>query len=125
MMIRHLEVRDIDILRKIHEKHYKKEFSFDDFILNFHRPVVVEDSSGIICAGGIKPILEMVMLTDKDKPVIDRKHAIMIMLCNSVQTSQNLGHHQLHAFVQEEKWKSRLEKTGFKPTKGQSLVLTF
>jgi hypothetical protein len=38
-------------------------------------------------------------------------------------TAARTNFNQLHAFIQDNKWKSQLEKYGFKPTKGQALVL--
>jgi hypothetical protein len=38
--------------------------------------------------------------------------------------TKRAGFSQLHVFVQDKDWLKHLEKVGFKPTAGQSLVLS-
>lgn len=124
MIIRPLSSSDLDELRTIHEKYYKDEFCFDDFISGFLASCVISDESGrIVSAGGMRALAEMVLITNKDCSVRDRREALYMILNASCYQAPRLGFNSLHAFIQEEKWLKQLKRIGFKETKGKSLVL--
>src|SRR5215510_2510955 len=118
-MIRALLKRDIEKIKRIHENHFKEEFSFDEmnrFICSF---VSVDAQDNIICAGGIRSIAEMIMVTDKSISVEKRLDSFHEMLKAAGLTTQSAGYSHLHAFVQDPKWQRHLELHGFQPTVGQ------
>lgn len=124
MLLRELKVDDTEELRKIHEKFYKHEFDYPDFFHRFICSFVVFDGDQqIISAGGVRPILESVIITNKDLSVRDRRAGLYSILNASAYFTEKSGFNEIHAFVQEPTWQKHLEKIGFKPTKGQSLVI--
>lgn len=118
-----MQSSDIDELRRIHEKHYSSEFSFDDFISGFISAFVIEENNRIISAGGIRSIVECVAITDKDISVRDRREALYQLLSASIFHTTSNGYNQLHAFIQDETWLKHLKRAGFKETVGKSIVL--
>ena len=123
-MVRGLFQRDAQQVNNIHEKFYENEFSLsdlDNFTVGF---TSVDENDKIICAGGIKSIMEMIIITDKDVSVNKRQVALYEMLTTAGRSTKEAGYNQLHAFVQDEKWARYLIKhVGFKPTVGQALVI--
>lgn len=124
MNIRALIESDIDKLRLIHEKYYAHEFNFpsftDKFICGF---TVTDDTDNIITAGGIRTIIEMVLITDKDKPVRVRREAVYNALNATKYLADQSGYNQIHIFVQGEDWERHLKKVGFNTCKGSALYL--
>lgn len=123
-MIRELRNVDIEKIRKIHSEFYQNEFEFPDFFNNFLCAfVVMDDTSNIITVGGVRPIAEAVIMTDKSFSVRDRRTALYQMLDASEYVARHSNFRELHAFIQDEKWYKHLVKNGFLPTKGKPLVL--
>lgn len=120
-------IKDFDEykVREIHEKYYKDEFSMPEFFTpHFMDRFQVENEEGrIITAGGFRVIPEMILITDKDAPVLDRRIALLEALDLMIKHAQLLGFNHLHAFVQDRKWNDRLRRTGFHPPKGECLIL--
>jgi len=85
----------------------------------------VGDKGQIISAAGIRLIPEVVMITDKLQPIEDRRLALLELLRACCFVAEKDGFDQIHAFVQDEKWKRHLLKAGFRGTKGEALVLSF
>ena len=123
MIIRSLEATDVELLKEIHEKHWKNEFVLPDFLNKYYCVFTVEDVDGIITIGGVRPIAECVTVTNKDRDPRIRLEGLFKILDASMFVAQKYDHDQLHAFVQDKRWSNRLKKHGFKQTKGQSLVL--
>ena len=123
MNIRCFDESDTKELKKIHEKFFKSEFSFPDFTKGFTCAFTVYDAYGIIASGGIKPILEAIVMTNKDRGIKDKREGLynLMQACNYITKVE--GYNQMHAFVQDRKWLRHLVKVGFNPTKGQALVL--
>jgi hypothetical protein len=124
MNIRALKESDLPLLRAIHAQHFSEEFEFPDFVSKFLCCFAVEDSDGnIISAGGIRPILELVMLTDKSESARKRHNAMFNILSASSYFARQGNFDQIHGFVQGQEWENILRKVGFVPTKGNALVL--
>jgi hypothetical protein len=123
MIIRELRQTDIEKIREIHARHFTHEFKFDEFEKNFLSYFVTENDEGIISAGGVRTIVESVIVTDLDRNVRDRKLALCNVLQASMHVAKISGYDQLHCFIQDKKWQHHLEKVGFRTTTGQSLVL--
>lgn len=122
MILRNLIPSDIEHLKRIHEQ-YKEEFALGEF--NAHEFIgmfTAEENGEIISIGGIRLIPEIVVVTDKTKPVKTRRAALLNILQASGYIVRRAGHSSLHAFVQSESWMKQLIKYGFKKTKGDSLV---
>jgi hypothetical protein len=126
MNIRLVHQNDIDELRKIHEKHYSHEFSFNDFISGFIAAFIIEnsDTGQIISAGGIRSIAECVAITDKDVSVRERREALYKLLEACIFSGITHNYNSIHAFIQNENWLKQLKRVGFKETVGKSLVMS-
>lgn len=115
---------NIDQVNKIYDKHYKTDFSKPDFVNDqFVSVFQVDIKDQIVTAGGIRLIPEIVLVTDKDAPVLNRKLALTEAIDFMVYHAQQLNYSGLHAFVEDELWARRLQRTGFKTAKGQCLIL--
>ncbi len=123
MIIRALQADDIEKIREIHEKYYQEEFVFPDFTRDFLGAFVSVDDDKIVAIGGVRNIIESVVITDKGASVRKRHDALFQILDASAWLTGQKGHTELHAFVQNDIWKHILEKVGFHTTKGQALVL--
>lgn len=122
-MIRAVLESDLEKIKEIHRKYYADEFNIPDFNKHFINSFVITDSeNNIISAGGIRPILEVVAVTDKDKMVRERVSALNDLLTISAFIAEHDGFDELHCFVQDENWLRQLKKKGFVETKGKSLV---
>ena len=116
--------RDIEYVLKLHNKHFDREFHPDElkrFTTSF---AAVDDNDQIIIAAGVTPILEAITITDKDAP-LELKYKLLAELLETIKVTTRLaGYDELHCFVQNPAWVRHLiHHAGFKPTKGQSLVL--
>jgi len=123
MITRSLQPKDIEAIRQIHENHFKEEFEFGyftDFMSSF---VVVDDDDHIIVAGGVKPIAESVLITNKDYNMTKIGRALMDAMEISSYIGRKFNFDQLHAFIQNESFGNHLIQHGFRNTKGKSLVL--
>jgi len=125
MIIRTYYPADLPKLAETHNKYYKDEFPLSDF---FNHPfaqitAVDKETDKLICAASIRDILELVAITNKDFSPRIRRSALLNILQSAMFTAQRTNFNQLHAFVQDTKWMKQLAKYGFKPTKGQGLVL--
>jgi hypothetical protein len=125
VQINPLTLEDIIELKEIHRKHYSDEFPFPDFFQKFICHFAVVDSNGtLISGGGIRTILESVIMTDKDLPVKLRREALYKILDASIHISRKVGYDGFHAFIQEGKWGERLlHRHGFQPVTGKALIL--
>lgn len=124
-MIRALQQDDLEKLKEIHEKYYKNEFDYIDFYDKFLCAFVVVEDNHIIIAGGLRTILESVIITDKNASTRRKREALIEMLLASKHFAEKYDYHELHAFVQDPDWEKHLiKKVGFVPTKGHSLVLS-
>lgn len=123
MNIRTVRERDIDRLKEIHSKFFQEEFSFPNFLQGFLFNFIAEHEGEIVVAGGVRNIAEIVMITDKDQKILDKRLALYKALGVAEEICKRMGFDQIHAFVQNPLWEQRLKKTGFQPTKGHSLVL--
>lgn len=121
--IRAIRVEDFNKIKKIYETYFANQFEFPDFVRNYIAAFVVEDDGEVIVVGGVRTIAEAVMITNKDIPTVDRREAMISILTALSHMSKLDGHDQLHAFVQEDKWKRHLIRVGFRPTKGEALVI--
>ncbi len=115
---------DYNEAERVHSKFYANEFSLPDFGSNhFVSRFQITSDKSIITTGGFRLIPEIILITDKDAPVLDRKLALYTSLDYMINIAKQQEFDCLHAFVQNEQWKQRLIRTGFKHSKGECLVL--
>ncbi len=121
MIIRNMIEPDIDELRKVH-KQYENEFPLHEFDSKHFIGLLTAEEDGIISLGGIRLIPEIVIVTDRTKPVKVRRSALLAILQSAGYLTHRAGHDGLHAFIQDKEWLRHLLKYGFKETKGTSLI---
>lgn len=123
MNITKLNEMQYNQLRAIHEKHYKDEFSFPDFSHKYIDLFCISSCDGrVVCAGGVRHILESVIITDKDMPALTRIKALQTMHQATTFSTDRLGFKEFHVFIQDENYERQLIKSGFVPTRGKCLV---
>lgn len=123
MIIRNYQDNDFEQLKLIHERYYKTEFSLAEFYEHFLQLFVVVEDDKIITAGGVRTIVESVIVTDKSFSVKQRREALLKMLqAQSFVTGRN-DYKQLHAFIQDKSWLNQLIEYGFKPCKGNAIYI--
>lgn len=123
MIGRSLQPEDIEKLRDIHEKFFKDEFAFPDFTNFICAYVIVDKDNRIICGGGVRPIAEAVIVTDRDFSPRDRKEALINMLQASLYFANKAGFDMVHAFVTDDKWYEKLKNYGFNDCKGKAIFI--
>ena len=123
MIIRNFQDSDLEQLKIIHERYYKEEFSLNEFMGNFLGLFSAVEDNKIIAIGGVRTIAESIMVTDKSFSTRQRREALLQMLQAQTFVTNRNNYPQLHAFVQDENWKSQLINYGFKPCKGNALFI--
>lgn len=114
---------DYNQLKEIHEKHYKNEFSFPDFSRKYlNLWSVFSDDDRLVCSGGIRTIIESVIITDKDINRATRVKALQLMHQATEHFTNCAGYDEFHVFIQDPNYERQLIKSGFNPTNGKCLV---
>jgi hypothetical protein len=124
MTIRAFEANDEAELRKIHQKFFANQFSFFEFCRGyFCRFTVLDSDNQIIVSGGVRPIVEMVAISNLDLPVKDRRAGYLELLSACKSIAAQTGARGLHAFVQDDKWERVIKRFGFRETKGKAFCV--
>lgn len=126
MVIRKLNSDDITELKKTYNKFYSKHFEFPDFSKFFGSYVITDivgNKEEIITAGGVRPIAEGIIITNKSKSTFTRTKALLKILEINKRLCKENNLDQLHAFVSGSTWKNRMSDVGFKPCKGDALYI--
>lgn len=108
MEIRYLEPGDEGQIREIYHKYFSNMEvpNFSSFSCVF----VVADNNHIISVGGLKPLVEAVVLTDRSFSVRKRREALLNIHTALVYCARKLGFKRLHAFTFEESYTNHLIK---------------
>jgi len=124
-MIHNYSEEDFNELNRIHKEFYSGEFNFADFLRgSFCNFVIRDDTDGkIVTAGSIRPIAEMIAITNKHKSPRLRRAALYDALQIASHTLRGTSMDQLHAFVQDTAWEAQLIRSGFKRTVGNALYI--
>jgi phosphoribosylformimino-5-aminoimidazole carboxamide ribonucleotide (ProFAR) isomerase len=124
MKTRALIPSDIPRLKEIHEEFFADQFSFPDFMNGFLAAFVVTDNDdNIIVGGGVRGIVESIIITDIDASRIKVGRALVEAFRASKYICQKFGQPHLHAFVQNYSYEQHLRIRGFTSIKGSALVL--
>lgn len=122
--IRAFSPGDLDWAKDIHYNQYRQDFEYPNFLDKYHYAFTVIDdkTDAIVTAGGIRPIAEIVALTDKDLPERVRVEALYKLLTAIKYAGNELKYDQLHAFIQDREFIHHLLKKDFRVTSGVALV---
>lgn len=119
-----LSENDLLLLKIIHDKFYSNDFAFPDFKRNFLTSFkILNDNNELITAGGIKLNPEVILLTDKEKSVNERIHALISVaqMCGFI--AKSAGHDLISVSISDdEKYVEILKKYGFRDSRGTHLV---
>lgn len=124
-MIRSFTPNDVKQVKEIHEKYFKEEFEFPDFLQNFICAFVItdEDSNNIIAAGGVRTLAELIAITNKDYSPRIRRKSLYELLSAGMYIAEKSNHDSLHAFIQDPLWLHMMKQRGFHETVGKSLYI--
>jgi hypothetical protein len=122
-MIRFLEPEDVPKIERIYDRYFP-DMERPDFT-QFHCVyVVTDDDNNIISIGGIKPLAEAVVLTDRSFSVRKRMNALYEIHTALVYSADKLGFDRLHAFAFEDKYIDHLiKRMKFREVKDSKLLI--
>jgi hypothetical protein len=115
MNIRPLTIDDMTILNDLHDKYFS-EFERTDFLKGMLNAFVITDNyDRIVMGGGIRPIAETIIVTDKEVNPHVLGDALLEALKFSKFTCNKFNIELLHAFVKDKVYMRHLIKQGFSP----------
>jgi len=124
MIIRSLRVEDQPKLDELHDKYFS-EFEKTDFTKNFLGAFVCcDDKDRIVMGGGIRPVAETIIVTDKSANPHLLGDALLETLRFSKFTAKHFNIAVLYAFVNDPKYAKHLVKHGFNPVDAEALYLS-
>lgn len=103
---------DIAFLRALHEKYYS-EFEMIDFTKLLNGFVIETDKDEFVMAGGVKPLAETLLITDKEMPMTTIGRALIEAQMVSMYTCNKFKIEDLVAYVNDENYAKHLMKHGF------------
>lgn len=110
-------------IKEVHEKFHEEDFplpSYDNVLAD----AVADNGQGLIAYGMVKVLAELILISDKDKPLRDRMNALDMLVKAAVSQAKEIGLEQLYITVSDPRFSELLKKHfGFKTVKAESLVL--
>ena len=103
--------RDLSKVREMHENYYS-EFDFPNF-LRLLNGFIIEDTDGIIIAGGVEMVGEAVLVTNKERSRVTIGRALLEAQAIDVFTCKKFGIKDLYAFVNNNDYAKHLIQHGF------------
>jgi hypothetical protein len=113
---------DIPFLRELHEKYYS-EFEMIDFTKLLNGFVIETEKDEFVMAGGVKPLAETLLMTDKEMPMTTIGRALVEAQMISMYTCDRFQIEDLIAFVNDENYAKHLIKHGFQRRNNISLFM--
>ena len=117
MEINYIEPEDYEQINKIYNTFFHKMESVD-FYKKFHCSFKVTENditNKIIAVGGIRPITEAVVLTDRSFPTREKMQALLKLFEAVKYSAHKLGYTEIHAFAYEPEYIRHLKnRMGFK-----------
>ena len=112
MKSRRFESSDLKKFEELHKKYYS-EFEFPNFMDMVNAFVIENDEGEMIMAGAIESVGEVVLVTDKEKPLVSIGRALVEAKAISEFTARYRGIKELYAFVSNEDYAKHLIQHGF------------
>lgn len=114
MKSRPLEIEDVKYLDELHDKYFGHQFSKCDFTKNFLCSfVLTDDNDKIVMGGGIRPLAETVLVTDKSANKHLLGEALLQALQISKYTCNKYNIELLNVFIKDPVYMKHLIKHGF------------
>lgn len=114
MDIRYLLTSDEAKIKYIYDTYFS-DMDYPDFYGKFHAVFVVEDFGKILAVGGLKPICEAIVVTNKSSSVRKRMEALLRIFNSVKYSAEKLKYEQIHAFSFDEEYTKHLtNRMGFK-----------
>jgi len=116
MKIEYIESSDAAQIYNIYNNYFS-DMEFPDFYNKFHCAfkVVKDGNDRIIAVGGVRPIAEAVVLTNREFSVRDRMDALLHIFAGVQYAAEKLDYNCLHAFAYDEEYvKHLIKRIGFK-----------
>ena len=115
--------KDIEKLHELSARHYP-EFDCPDFHRGyFNTSVILNDNHEVIMGIGLRKLIEVVLVTDKEMNKITIGKALIKALGHSINTSRSEGIDFLHAFVKDPGYERHLIEHGFEIRDSKTLSL--
>jgi VIT1/CCC1 family predicted Fe2+/Mn2+ transporter len=123
-MIKLARYSDMQEILKLHEQFYSHDFEFPD-PKHILKSFIVSNKDGeVITFGAVRTTLEVVAITDYEASIRDRIVALRELREAMKQTAKEYDYDQMHAVVLDDSnWSNVLLREGFKPAKGEFLIL--
>lgn len=112
LKVRSTNKNDIPFLREMHEKYYS-EFEMIDFTRLLAGFVIENEKNEFIMAGGVKPLAETLLITNKDTKMTTIGRALIEAQMISMYTCNQFKIEDLVAYVNDENYAKHLIKHGF------------
>jgi len=127
MDIRAYKPQDVEEARRLFEKFYSKDkngsLTFPDFLSHYFCSfTVLSDDGKIISTGGVRPIAEICLITDKDRSTRDRVLALREVLKVSGFIARDFKFDWLHAVTDDTTWANQMKENGF-VSRGEDLEI--
>lgn len=121
MRIRSIKTSDLELIHQIHERDYPdlEEVDWNHLLSAF----VIEDNNELIMAGGIEPIAEALLVTDKTKSRIKIGKALVEAQKFCKYICKEYAIRDLHAFTTNEEYAKHLIQHGFEKREELALRL--
>lgn len=115
---------DIPQEQMIH-KSFFSENEYPAFEYGYNAVFTVENNlREIVSIAGIRPIAEVVAITNMDHPVRDRRAALITLAQALGFAASHFSYKQLHAFVHgDSKWIEHLKSMEFRESENKVLIL--
>jgi len=121
MVSRSLKSSDLNKVEELHKKYYN-QFNLPTFE-DFYNAFIIEDDKGIIMAGGVEPVAEAVLVTNKERSRTTIGRALVEAQQIALFTCDRFRIKQLLAFIDDEQYKKHLIQHGFSESPNKMLYM--
>ncbi len=112
-MIRPIQLGDASWICDIWEKWYKNEMPCPNFLDKYLCAFTITNNDQPVIIGGVRTIVESILLTDKNQSVRKRVNALYEAFDASKVIASRNGYNNLNVFTSDKEWKNHLIRNGF------------
>jgi hypothetical protein len=122
MIVREFQKEDMNRIHELYQKFYSS-YEYYHFGRDFKFACTVLDNDEIVAVGGIKPIVELAAICNKDASARKRREALLHILQTSIYSAKRFEYDELHVFSHDTGWTRKLVNAGFELTENSVLTL--